>query len=69
QKELSEARSKAQNITVEEYFKESARNIPVGRLGKPEELGDVIAFLASERAAFINGANILVDGGQVKGIH
>ncbi len=68
QQELGAARSKEKNISMEEYLKESSQNIPVGRLGRPEELGDVIAFLASERASFINGANILVDGGQAKGI-
>jgi len=65
---LSRSRSVEKNIPLEEYLVESAKNIPLGRLGKPEEIGDVIAFLASERARFINGANILVDGGQAKGI-
>lgn len=68
QEELSRSRSAEKNITMEEYLVESAKNIPIGRLGRPEEIGDVIAFLASERASFINGANFLVDGGQTKGI-
>lgn len=68
QRDLGVARSKERNISMEEYLKESAQNIPVGRLGRPEELGDVIAFLASERASFINGESILVDGGQAKGL-
>ncbi len=38
--------------------------IPVGRLGKPEEIGAIVAFLASDDAAFITGANISVNGGQ-----
>ncbi|OBV11399.1 SDR family oxidoreductase [Erythrobacter dokdonensis] len=38
--------------------------IPAGRLGRPEEFGDIAAFLASPRAAFINGCAIKVDGGQ-----
>lgn len=66
--ELSRSRSAEKNISLDEYLKESAKNIPIGRLGKPEEIGDVVAFLASERAGYINGANILVDGGQAKGI-
>ncbi|MFA6467364.1 MAG: SDR family oxidoreductase [Bacteroidota bacterium] len=69
QEELSQYRSKEKNISMEQYLEESASNIPTGRLGKPEELGDVIAFLASEKASYINGTNILVDGGQAKGIH
>ncbi len=68
QQELSLARSRQHGITVEEYFEERTKNIPAGRLGRPGELGDVVAFLASERASFINGANILVDGGQARGI-
>lgn len=68
QEELSRSRSAEKNMTMEEYLAESAKNIPIGRLGKPEEIGDVIAFLASERASYINGANLLVDGGQAKGI-
>jgi 3-oxoacyl-[acyl-carrier protein] reductase len=37
---------------------------PLGRLGRPEEVGDVVAFLLSSRASWITGANIVVDGGQ-----
>lgn len=42
--------------------------IPLGRLGKPEELADAIAWLASERASFVTGQTILVDGGMYKGL-
>ena len=41
-----------------------AREIPCGRFGRPEEVGDVVAFLASARASWITGACIPVDGGQ-----
>jgi 3-oxoacyl-[acyl-carrier protein] reductase len=37
---------------------------PLGRIGEPMELGDTVAFLCSERAGFINGQAIVVDGGQ-----
>jgi len=40
------------------------REIPMGRFGKPEELGNVVAFLASPRASWVTGACITVDGGQ-----
>lgn len=42
--------------------------IPTGRLGKPEEMADLVAFLASERAAFINGLSIPLDGGQLRSV-
>ena len=69
QEELSRARAAQRNMTFEQYLEEAARSIPTGRLGRPEEIGDVVAFLASEKASYINGANLLVDGGLAKGIH
>ncbi|WP_113701811.1 SDR family oxidoreductase [Nonomuraea lactucae] len=38
--------------------------VPVGRIGRPEEVGDVVAFLASERTSFVTGVSLLVDGGE-----
>ncbi len=43
--------------------KRGARN-PTGRVGAPGEVGDLVAFLASERAGFINGASVMIDGGE-----
>jgi 3-oxoacyl-[acyl-carrier protein] reductase len=40
--------------------------VPAGRLGRPEEYGDLIAFLCSERAAYITGATIPIDGGLLR---
>lgn len=68
QKEIGAARAKAKGIAFEEYLKESAREIPLGRLGRPEELADVIAFLCSERASYVTGTTITVDGGLARGI-
>ena len=45
------------------------RPLPVGRLGRPEDLASIVAFLASERASWISGAYINVDGGWVKSIY
>ena len=42
--------------------------IPLGRLGEPAELGALIAFLASERAAYITGQTVLLDGGRNRGL-
>jgi NAD(P)-dependent dehydrogenase (short-subunit alcohol dehydrogenase family) len=44
------------------------RMTPLGRIGKPEEVADLVLFLASERAGFIHGANISIDGGTTKGL-
>ncbi len=69
QEELSRARAADRHMSFEEYLTDSARAIPAGRLGRPEEIGDVAAFLASEQASYINGESLLVDGGLAKGIH
>jgi 3-oxoacyl-[acyl-carrier protein] reductase len=42
-----------------------ASQFPFGRLGRPEEVADVVTFLLSARASWITGANIVVDGGQI----
>ncbi len=44
------------------------QSIPFGRIAEPEEVADLVAFLASSRASFINGAHVLIDGSQRKGI-
>lgn len=41
---------------------------PLGRVGKPEEVADLVAFLVSERAGFIHGANVTIDGGLTRGL-
>ena len=68
QKELMAVRSAEKSITMSRYIADSVRDIPLGRFGRPEEIGNVIAFLASEKASFITGENIIVDGGMAKGI-
>jgi 3-oxoacyl-[acyl-carrier protein] reductase len=58
----------AQGISFEEARHKVLTNIPMGRLGNPEELASLVAFLASERASYITGQTLLVDGGQTLGL-
>jgi 3-oxoacyl-[acyl-carrier protein] reductase len=43
------------------------RELPFGRFGRPEEIGDVVAFLASPRASWVAGTSVVIDGGQSRG--
>lgn len=65
---LATARAKSSGQSVEEAYAALAQGIPVGRLGRPDELGATVAFLASERASFITGTSIIVDGGATRSI-
>jgi citronellol/citronellal dehydrogenase len=47
----------------EHELEASRRQVPLGRLGRPEEVADVIAFLATEGGAYITGTSVVVDGG------
>jgi 3-oxoacyl-[acyl-carrier protein] reductase len=66
QKELSEIRSKEQGITAEEYLEKSRGLIPMNRFGEPSELADAVTFLCSERASYITGVSLQVDGGYIR---
>lgn len=55
-------------LPVEEYVKKSSAEIPLGRVGSPEEFANVLVFLASERASYVTGVVLQVDGGVVRGI-
>jgi 3-oxoacyl-[acyl-carrier protein] reductase len=49
-----------------EFYRAILATIPSGRMGTPEEVADLVVFLASERASWVTGACIVVDGGQHK---
>jgi 3-oxoacyl-[acyl-carrier protein] reductase len=65
---LYERTARKSGISVAEARRQAEARIPLGRLGRPEELASVITFLASEEASYITGQTILVDGGQTPGL-
>jgi 3-oxoacyl-[acyl-carrier protein] reductase len=67
-RDLAQARSAASGKSQSEIFDDWAADAPVKRLGEPAEVADTIVWLASERASYITGQTVLVDGGLYKGL-
>lgn len=65
---VAAARAQREGVSHEEARARMASTIPIGRFGRPEELAAAVAFLASERAAFITGTSLVVDGGMTRAI-
>jgi 3-oxoacyl-[acyl-carrier protein] reductase len=66
--ELAEANAARAGGTAEDVYAGWEEQVPMGRLGEPEELAALTAFLCSERAGYVTGQSIAVDGGWIKGL-
>jgi len=66
--DLADAISRRTGGTTDEAYAAWESEIPMGRLGEPEELGALAAFLASEKAGYITGQSVAVDGGWIRGL-
>lgn len=66
--QLADARATRQGVSADDIFAGFVAKVPEGRLGRPEELGSVIAFLCSPAAAYVRGQSIAVDGGRLNTI-
>jgi len=66
--ELAEATAAREGVPVEAVEKRTVQNIPLGRMAEPSEFSDLVVFLASDRARYITGTTIPVDGGYLRGL-
>ena len=66
---LAESVAERDGITIEGAYEGWASEVPMGRLGEPEELAAAAVFLCSEQASYITGQSLAVDGGWIRGLY
>ena len=62
------AQAEGQGVSFDAALERAAARVPLRRIGDPQEFGDTVTFLASERAGYITGQSIVVDGGVVRAL-
>ena len=67
-RQLDEARAAREGKPVEEILRHSVASIPMQRYGEPEEFANAVAFLASEKASYITGTMLRIDGGMIPSV-
>jgi 3-oxoacyl-[acyl-carrier protein] reductase len=65
---MAEQRARASGTPVETIEAGAANGVPLGRVGTPEEVANVVVFLASDAASYVHGAIVPVEGGLTAGI-
>jgi 3-oxoacyl-[acyl-carrier protein] reductase len=68
QRQVAQDVSSRTGKSLEESMKQMLQDVPAGRYGLPEEVGSLVAFLASEKASFINGTMLAIDGGLIRSV-
>jgi len=68
QRQVAQDVSSRTGKSLEESMKHMLQDVPAGRYGSPEEVGSLVAFLASEKASYINGTMLAIDGGLIRSV-
>ena len=68
QRQVAEDIASKTGESVEDAMKQLLAGVPLGRYGESDEVGHLVAFLASEKASYISGAMLTIDGGLIKSV-